>query len=242
MFGRLDAGIDGRKHVLHVGDNAEIHRDILADGAGIAVHMDDLGALRVRGELAGDTVGKPHAESDDEISLVDGVVRRSGSVHSCEPQRERVVFVEGAEPHKRRRHGNLRLMRQIGDVLGRAGRDHAAAGIQHGTPGLVHKLREARHLRCSRHGLRMVGAERDAFRILRGCAHLLDVLRYVDHNRTWLAVRGDIECLGDSLRNLVRTLDEEAVLCDGAADAAHVSLLESICADLRQRHLARDAH
>ena len=88
----------------------------------------------------------------------------------------------------------------------------------------------------------MVRAQRDALRILRGGHRALHVLGDVDHDRTRLAVGGDVERLGDDLRDLVRVLHEEAVLGDGAADAVHVRLLECVCTNLAHGDLSRDAH
>ena len=96
---RLDAGIDRCEHVLDVRDNAEVRGHVLAYRTRIAVDVDDLGVLRIGGELAGDAVRKAHAEGDDEVRLVDGVVRRRRTVHAGEPERERIALVEGAEPH-----------------------------------------------------------------------------------------------------------------------------------------------
>ena len=88
----------------------------------------------------------------------------------------------------------------------------------------------------------MIGAQRHAFGILRGRKGLLNVLRHVDHDRSGLAVRRDVERLGDGLGNLIRALHEEAVLGDRTADAVHVGLLEGVGADLAHGDLARHAN
>ena len=242
MFGGLDARVDRGEHVLHVGDDAEMHGHVLADGRGVAVHVDDLRALRVGGELARDAVGEPHAEGDDEVGIVDRVVRGRGAVHAGEAEGERVFLVERAEAHERGGHGDLRAVREVGHVLRGAAGDHAAARVDHGALRLVDELREARHLRGGRHGLGMVGPERHALGILCRGKPTLHVLRDVDHDGAGLAVRGDVERLGHGLGHLVRALHEEAVLRDGAADAGHVGLLEGVRADLGHRDLSRDAH
>ena len=132
-------------------------------------------------------------------------------------------------------------MREVGDILRSAGRDHAAARIEDRTLRLVDELREPRHLRRGRHGFRMVRTERHALGILRRGHPPLHVLRNVDDHGPGLAVRGDVKRLGDRLRHLIRTLHQEAVLRDGAADAVHVRLLEGVRADLVHRNLSRDA-
>ena len=239
---RLHARVDRREHVLDVRHDAEVDAHVLADGRRVAVHMDDLRLLRVRGELAGHAVREARAQRDDQVRLVDRVVRRRRAVHAREAQRKRVRLREGAEAHERRRHGDLRLARELGDLLRGARRQHAAARVDHGALGLVDELREARELAGRRRGLRVVGAQRDALRVLRGGERPLHVLRHVDDDGARLAVRGDVERLGHDLGDLVRALQQEAVLGDRAADAAHVRLLERVRADLPERNLARDAH
>ena len=239
---RPDARIDCGEDILHVRDDSEIDGDILADGAGVAIHMYDLCPLCVCGKLAGDAIGEADAKGDYEISLVDGMVCGRRSVHSGEPERERIAFIEGAKPHERRRHGNLRLVGKVGDILRRTGRNHAAAGIENRPLRLVHELGEASHLGGGRHGLRMICPERNALGILRRGHGLLNVFRDVDNDRTRLAVRSYIERLGDDLRNFISMLHKEAVLSDRTADTAHIRLLERIGADLRKRDLPGDAH
>ena len=242
VFSGLDTGVDRGEHVFDVGDDAEVHGHVLTNARRIAVHMYYLRTFRVGGELAGHAVGEPHAEGDQEVGRVDRVVRGGRTVHAGEAKRERVVFVERPEPHERGCHGNLRLVRKVRHVVRRTAGDHAAARVDHGTLRLVDEFRETRHLRGCGHGLWVVGAERYALGILRRGKPSLHVLRDVDHDGTGLAVRGDVERLGDGLGNLVRALHEEAVLRDGAADAVHVRLLEGVRADLVHRDLSRNAH
>ena len=150
------------------------------------------------------------------------------------------MLVKGAEAHERRRHGNVRTMRERREILRRASRNHATAGIEHRTLRLVDQLRETVDLRRRRRGLRMIRPKRDALGILSRRQRLLAVLRDVDHDRTRLAVRRNVKGLGHRLRNLIGGLHEETVLGNPTGNARRVGLLEGIRTNEGQRHLTGD--
>ena len=142
-------------------------RHVLVHLRGIAVDVDDLRLLRVLGDLAGHAVREAHAHRDDEVGLVDRVVRARRAVHARHAERKRVALVERAEAHQRRHHGDLRLVRQLREFFRRAGRDCAAAGVEDGAPGLVEQLREATDQPGRRRMFGMIRAQADALRVLR---------------------------------------------------------------------------
>ena len=185
-----------------------------------------------------DAVAEAHAERKYEVRRSERGVRRVRAVEPGHAKRAGVGALDAADSHQRRHDGNVRLGRERSHVARRIRGDHAAAGEQHGAPGLVEPAREPAHLGRSRRGLGMVRPERDALRIVRGGELGLHVPRHVYDDRAGLSVRRDVERLGDRLRYLVRRLHEEAVLGCGAADARHVRLLECVGADLRKRHLS----
>ena len=61
---------------------------------------------------ARDAVVEARAERDQEIAVVDGVVRERRAVHAEHAHRQRMRRVDAAESHQRRHHGNARTRRQ----------------------------------------------------------------------------------------------------------------------------------
>ena len=85
----------------------------LVDLGRIDVEVQD--AFRLRRELgrhAGDAVVEARADRDQQIAIVDGVVRARRAVHAEHVQRQRVLGVEAAEAHQRARDGNLECARE----------------------------------------------------------------------------------------------------------------------------------
>ena len=105
--------------------------------AGVDFDVDFFRVGRVAGEVAGDAVVEAHAEGEEQIGLLDGVVDPGLAVHAHHAERERVRGGEGAEAEQGAGDGDL-LRFGEGDDLGfGAGCDDAVAGEDDGLLGLL---------------------------------------------------------------------------------------------------------
>src|ERR1039457_498558 len=108
---------------------------VLVDLGGVDLDVDLLGAGRVAGEVAGDAVVEAHAEGEQQVRLLDGVVDPGFAVHAHHAEGERVVGGEGAEAEQGAGDGDLAAFGEVEDLLARAGEDDAVAGEDDGLFG-----------------------------------------------------------------------------------------------------------
>ncbi len=98
--GRIDRrdGPDERSQdAADITHDGHVDRDVLADLGGIDVDMDDAGVGRVGADRAGDAVVEAHAQGDEQVGGLDGLVDVLPAVHAHVAVGERVLLVHGAD-------------------------------------------------------------------------------------------------------------------------------------------------
>ena len=75
-----------RQHLLGVADDRDVGGDVLGDLGRVDVDVDELGARRELGQLAGDAVVEAGADRDDQVGVVHRVVGGAGAVHAQHPE------------------------------------------------------------------------------------------------------------------------------------------------------------
>ena len=232
----------GLAPALKVADNGDLHLADLADLGRVDVDMDDFGVRGELGELAGHAVGEARAACDDQVGLGHGKVCVLRAVHAHGTDVERVGSGERALAHKGGDHGQLQRVRQLDQLIGGAGADHAAADVEHGALGALDALdRRADLLSVAAVG----GAIRGQVDLIGIVEHHLlrqDIGGDVDEHRAGAAGCGDMERLAEGGRQLIGGLQQEGVLDHGHGDADDVGLLEAVGADDAARYLAGDDH
>src|ERR1035441_1920615 len=145
---------------------------------------------------AGDAVVEAHAEGEQEVGLLDGVVAPGLAVHAHHAEREGMVGGRGSEAEQGAGDGDLAAFGEGDDLVARARVDDAVAGENNRAfrgsdeaDGLAHGVRLG-----AQHGVRTVLAGRGGVEV-EGRRALLGVLRYVDKHRTWTPGGGDLEGL-----------------------------------------------
>ena len=125
----MTLGLIACKNDLDVAVNRYMCEFIFIDLGGVDIDVHDLAVLGELGELAGDPVVEPHAQGQQQVGLVDGVVRIDRAVHAQHVEREVVVAGQGAQAVHGHRHGDSRLGRKLAQLLGRIGGHDAAAAV-----------------------------------------------------------------------------------------------------------------
>ena len=93
--------------ILEVADEGDVGADVLVDLGGVDLDVDLLRVGRVAGEVAGDAVVEAHAEGEQQVGLLDGVVDPGFAVHAHHAERERMCGGEAAEAEQRAGDGDL---------------------------------------------------------------------------------------------------------------------------------------
>ena len=128
-------------------DVAPVHALDLVDLGRVDVDVRD--ALRIRREAlrhSRDAVVEARAERDQEIAVVDRVVREGRAVHAEHAHRERVLRVDGADAHQRRDDRDAEIGREGTQRVGAVAVDDAAARVDQRTLGLA---RASRRTTCT---------------------------------------------------------------------------------------------
>ena len=191
----------------------------------------DLGVRREGGQLAGHPVVEPGAEADDQVAALQRGDRGDGAVHARHAEVGRVAVRQRAAGHQRGDDRDVRLVDQPAQLGAGRGPDDAAADVQHRAAGLGDQPGGLAHLLAVRAGHRPVAGQVDPLRPAEVRHGLQGVLADVDQHRARAAGAGDVERLGDGLRDLVRVGHQVVVLGDRHRDAADVGLLEGVRAD-----------
>ncbi len=75
-------GQEKLEDLFEVADERDVGADVLVDLGGVDLDVDLLRGGSVAGEVAGDAVVEAHAEGEQEVGLLDGVVDPGLAVHA----------------------------------------------------------------------------------------------------------------------------------------------------------------
>ncbi len=212
-----------------------------------AVHVEVGDTLRTRrkpARVSRHPVVETRTDGDQEIAVLDGVVRRGESVHAEHVQRQRVPGIAGAERHQRRRDRDAVLRCEPPHGLGGIAVDHAAAGIdqrplrfgQHREEAFAGRVAQAvigNLLQAP-----AVTGQRQGPAAHERALPVLHVLRDVDDDGTGAAGTREFECAAHGGLETLGIGHQEHVLGDGAHDRRDRRFLERVGADRAPRHLA----
>jgi hypothetical protein len=214
---------------FQIADERDIHADILVDLRGIDLNVDLFGMRRVVSKIAGDAIVEAHAEGEQQVGFLDGVVHPRFAVHAHHAEVQRMGGGEAAEAEQRGGYGNLLRFGKGDHLLLRAGVGDAVAGENDGAfCGLDQRNCFADGAGFgAQHGMRPRCARR-AVREVEGRGGLLRVLGDVDEHRAGTAGGRDLKSEADRRRDVFRASDEEVVLGDGQSDAGDVDFLKGV--------------
>src|SRR5512147_2757804 len=104
MWTTDNAGKQIGEEGAEVADQSNVNRNVVVDLGGIDLDVNLLGVGRVSFEVAGDAVVEAHAEGDEQIGFLDGMIDPGFAVHAHHAEVERMRSREGADAEQR--HGN----------------------------------------------------------------------------------------------------------------------------------------
>ena len=102
-----EEGLEEVQDFFQVADEGYIYADVFVDFAGVDFDVDFFAVGGVLGEVAGDAVVEAHAEGEQEVGLLDGVVDPGLAVHAHHAELEGVGGGDGAEAEQGAGDGDL---------------------------------------------------------------------------------------------------------------------------------------
>ena len=234
--------VERAKRRLDVAEDSCVRLLVLANLRGIDVDVHDGGALRERLELTRHAIVEAHAEGEQEVARVDGVVGVDGAVHAEHVEAQGIARRVATKTHEGVGDGDARRLDELLELGG--GVEAAAAGVHDGTLRLLDHVEHLLHLR--RGGGRGEAAEVAVQAHLgppvRHRHLLLDILGDVDEHGAGTAGGGEEERLANDTGNILHVHHQVVVLGDLTGDLHGGRLLERVRADHAPGHLTGDGH
>ena len=237
-----DVFADGDQRVAAVAHHGNAHVDVLVDGRGVDVDVNDGGLGRKRGEASGHAVVETNAHGDQEIGVADGLVGGVGAVHAEHAEPLRMIAGERAEAHQGTGHRDVQVVGEVAEFFAGVGHDHAAAAEQQGPFRLVQGVHDLAYLGVIGAVGRVVAAQADVFGPHELGGGLEHVLGQVYEHGTGTPGARQIERLPHDLGEVLYVLHHIVVFGAGAGDARDVHLLERVVADEAGGHLSGEDH
>jgi hypothetical protein len=107
-----DAGEQPLEHFAKIADQGHVHVNVLVDLRAIDLDVDFLGFEGVGGEFAGYAIIEAHAQGDEQVRFLNGLVDPGFAVHPHHAQTSAMRGGEGSQPQKRERHRDVGLFGQ----------------------------------------------------------------------------------------------------------------------------------
>src|SRR5689334_13051002 len=106
--GAVIAGLDVRRksfeYLARIADEGSINLHILVDFGAVDFNVNFAGALGVRAQISGDAVIETHADGNEEVGLLNGVIHPGFAVHAHHAEVQWIIGREAADAEKR--HGD----------------------------------------------------------------------------------------------------------------------------------------
>ena len=112
VINRLHARQQLLEHFAQITDQGHIHLDVLVDFSGIDFDVDLLGILRISFEIAGDAIVEAHAQRQQKIGFLNGVIDPGFAVHTHHAQVQWMRSRKSAQAKQSQSYRNTGLLRE----------------------------------------------------------------------------------------------------------------------------------
>ncbi len=204
--------------------------------------MNFAGALCVGAQIPGDAIIEAHADRDQEIGFLNGVIDPGFAVHAHHAEIEGILGREAADTEEG--HGNIEVAgaHELVESAHGTGDHDAVSGENQRALGGIEKCDGAIELGFVDSGANALWRKfRSSGVPVKFGGSLLCILGDVDEDRTWAAGVCDDESFADGARYIFRSGDDDVVFGDGHGDAGDVDFLKGIGAEKLAANLPGDA-
>ena len=226
-----------------VADQRHVHMDVLVDLRPINLHVNFLGFLRIGVELAGHAVIEAHAQRNQKIGFLNGLIHPGFAVHAHHSQIQSMRSGKSAQPEQRQGHRNIGCFRQPADLFPSTGEHDAVSRQDHRALRFIDQRGRLIQFRGSGKEIGHLPVRPGRSRIpIEFAGTKLRVFGDVHEHGTRPVRSRDVEGFAQADGDFIRACHQIIVLGDGKSDAGDVRLLEGVASENRAAHLARNAH
>src|SRR5713226_1029127 len=242
MIAGLEMGGKSFEYLTRIADESGVNSYVLVDFGAVDLNVNLAGALGIRAQVAGDAVVEAHADGDEEVSFLNGVVHPGFAMHAHHAEVQRVFGREAADSEKGHGDGIIASADELLERAHRAGNHDAVAGEND------RSFRGVQHLDSAvEFGLIVIVALALGWKLwlrrfpVEFSGSLLRIFGDVDEDRAGTSAIGDQEGFAESACNIFRASDHHIMFCDGHGDAGNIDLLKRIGTQDFAADLARNA-
>ncbi len=95
------------EHLARIADESSVHFHVLVDLGAVDLDVNLAGFLGVGAQIAGDTVVKAHADGDEQVSFLNGVIDPGLAVHPHHAEVKGIAGWEAADAEQGHSHGQI---------------------------------------------------------------------------------------------------------------------------------------
>src|SRR5260370_24815096 len=133
MVAGFDVWCEPFEYLTRIADEGGVNLYVLVDFGAVDFNVDLVGALGVTAKVAGDAVVKTHADGNEEVGLLNGVVNPGFAVHTHHAEVERIIGGGAADAQERDGDRILAGTDALLESAHRAGNHYAGARERDGT-------------------------------------------------------------------------------------------------------------
>src|SRR4029077_2055035 len=231
------------EHFACIPDESSVDLHVLVDLGAVDLDVNLASFLGVGAQIAGDAVVKTHADGDQQIGFLNGVIDPGFAVHAHHAKVQGIVGGEASDAEERHGHGQIAGVDELVEGAHRPGNHDAVAGENQRALGIVEQLDSplkirrlvvdalafGRQLRCGSFPVE----------VARG---LLRVLGDIDEHRAGPAGVRNHEGFANGACDVVRARYDHIVLGNRHGNAGDVDFLEGVGAEQFAADLSGDAN
>ncbi|MNC16608.1 hypothetical protein D3C75_644670 [compost metagenome] len=230
------------QHCLNISDNRNVRRHVFADFRRIDVDMNDFRFWREAIQLAGHTVIKPGTDVDQQIALLNSIIRCISSVHTGHSHPQLIRTRITAESQQSGCNRDFCPLHEFIHCFMSSGVDYPAACNNDRTFRGRNGPNQLIQLELVRNRTRVIAAEVNALLLhwTIQCLGSRYILRNVDQYRTFAAGVRDMESFMNDARKFFNITNQVAVLRNRHRNACNIRFLESISSNQAGEDISGD--
>ena len=113
VAGLIEELVEARQGVFEIAQDRETDGFVFVDLGIVDVDVNDFAVFAEFLDLACDAVVEPHADGEQEVGFVDGIVCIDSAVHAEPLERESVSLGKSTDAHERGGHRNLGALGEL---------------------------------------------------------------------------------------------------------------------------------